>query len=97
MLGNGPRQAIGLGTWILKCKNMNWIYRTLFDAPFPLDGKFRRARNARQGRVLRARRLRRCFASLTLVARSPFSLPRAKGEISTDAETDQKIETELTK
>ena len=28
MLGNGPRQAIGLGTWILKCKNMNWIYRT---------------------------------------------------------------------
>ena len=46
---------------------------------------------------LRARRLRRCFASLTLVARSPFSLPRAKGEISTDADTDRKIETELTK
>ena len=93
MLGNGPRQAIGLGTWILKCKNMNWIYRTLFDASFTLDGKFRRARDARQGRALRARRLRRCFASLTLVARSPFSLPRAEGEISTDAE----IETELTK
>jgi hypothetical protein len=90
VLGNGPRQAIGLGTWILKCK-------TLFDAPFTLDGKFRREGDARQGRALCARRLRRCFASLTLVARSPFSLPRAKGEISTDADTDRKIETELTK
>jgi hypothetical protein len=24
---------------------MNWIYRTLSDAPLTLDGKFRRARN----------------------------------------------------
>jgi len=88
VLGNGPRQAIGLGTWTLKYKNMNRIYRTVFDAPFTLDGKFRRVRDARQGRALRARRLRRCFASLTLVARSPFSLPRAKGEISTNADTD---------
>ena len=89
VLGNGPRQAIGLGTWILKCKNMNRIYRTLFEAPFTLDGKFRRARDARQGRALSTRRLRRCFASLTLVARSPSSRPRAKGEISTDADTDR--------
>ena len=28
MLGNEPRQAIGLGTWTLKCKNMNRMYRT---------------------------------------------------------------------
>ncbi len=40
MLGNGPRQAIGLGTWILKCKNMNWIYRTLSDAHSLLTASF---------------------------------------------------------
>ena len=97
MLGNGPRQAIGLRTRILKCKNMNWIYRMLSDAPLTLDGKFRRARDERQGRALRARRLRQCFASLTLVSRSPFSLPRANGEISTDADKDRKVETEPTK
>jgi len=97
VLGNGPRQAIGLGTWILKCKNMNWIYRTLFDAPFTLDGKFRRAGDARQGRALHAPPRRPWFANISRLAPSPFSLPRAKGEISTDAETDQKIETELTK
>ena len=31
-------------------------------------------------------------ASLTLVSRSPFSLPRAKGEISTDADKERKVE-----
>lgn len=40
-LGNGPRQVIGLRTWIQKCKNVNWIYRMLSDAPLTLDGDFR--------------------------------------------------------
>ena len=57
-----------------------------------LTASFGRARDEHQGRALRARRLRRCFASLTLVSRSPFSLPRANGEISTDADKDRKVE-----
>lgn len=44
-----------------------------------------RRRDARQGHALRAFRLRRCFASLTPVSRSPFSPPTANGRDTNEA------------